>query len=104
MDYGRLYLTWCHRQPLQLFEEDGFLESLETRDYELVLALQSLCLRFAARTDQNESSEEARSMADTSYRLAMERIARGEVQLSTLQTLCVLSMVDFTGLYQAMPV
>ncbi|KAK2601378.1 hypothetical protein N8I77_010833 [Diaporthe amygdali] len=36
-------------------------------------------------------------MADMSHRLAMERIAQGDVQLSTLQTLCLLSMVDFTG-------
>lgn len=91
-------MIWCHRQPLQLFEEDNFLDSLDTRDHELVLALQSLCLRFAVGTNQNENAEKARSMADMSYRLVMERIAQGEVQLSTLQTLCVLSMVDFTGL------
>jgi hypothetical protein len=81
-----------------LFEEDSFLDSLDTRDHELMLALQSLCLRFAAGTNQVENSERTRSMADMSYRLVMERIAQGEVQLSTLQTLCVLSMVDFTGL------
>lgn len=96
-DYGRLYMTWCHRQPLQLFEEDSFLDSLDTRDHELMLALQSLCLRFAAGTSQVDNSERTRSMADMSYRLVMERIAQGEVQLSTLQTLCVLSMVDFTA-------
>lgn len=91
-------MTWCHRQPLQLFEEDNFLDSLATRDHELIMALQSLSLRFAAGTTEKEISEKTKSLADMSYRLVMERVAQGEVQLSTLQTLCVLSMVDFTGL------
>lgn len=98
-DYGRLYLIWCNRQPLELFEEESFLDSLETRDRELILALKCLALPFAPETNPAENARKTHSMADMSHRLVMEKIAQGEVQLSSLQTLCLLSMVDFTGLW-----
>ena len=97
---SRLYLTWCNYQPLPLFgQESVFLETINTRDAELVLAIQAVALRF-------NSSDLVAGLSLDSYihecaqkarNLVMERISRGSVELSTLQTLCLLAIFDFTG-------
>lgn len=83
---------------LVLFEHDTFLDSLDSRGHELTLALKSFCLLFALGISPDENEQEMKYIFDISYRLVMEKTAQGNVQLSTLQTLCLLSMVDFTGL------
>ncbi|RJE21838.1 hypothetical protein PHISCL_05822 [Aspergillus sclerotialis] len=95
-DLGDLYLTWCHNQPLALFNRNTFIESLPRRDRELVLALQALALRFPPGSFKPQTHDELGSMAKESRNIVMSRIADGQVNLSTLQTLCLLSVVDFT--------
>lgn len=94
---GLSYLTWCHNQPLFMFNQDTFQESLRTRDRELLLALQALTLRFPPGSMNPRKQEKLNSMATEARHVVMNRIADGQVRLSTLQTLCVLSVVDFTG-------
>ena len=96
-ELGHLYLIWCHNQPLVLFDANTFVESLPRRDRELILALQTLALRFPPGSLKPQDQERLSSMAKESRNIVMNRLADGQVNLSTLQTLCILSMVDFTG-------
>ncbi|OAA44140.1 hypothetical protein NOR_03868 [Metarhizium rileyi] len=94
---GRLYLTWCHGQPIKLFSPDTFLESLTFRDLELILALQTLSLRYPPCALTPQKREKLDSMEKEARSAVMSRIANSETELSTLQTLCILSMVEFAG-------
>ncbi|KAH8896205.1 hypothetical protein GQ53DRAFT_14079 [Thozetella sp. PMI_491] len=95
LEVGRSYLNWCHRQPFSFFQEDGFLESLKNRDREVILALQSVCMRLSPEVSGDHRDERILAIATVSRRLVMSRLAQGKVELSTLQTLCLLSLVDF---------
>ncbi|CAH0052324.1 unnamed protein product [Clonostachys solani] len=84
-DMGRLYLTWCHGQPISLFDESSFLSSLKFRDPELLCAIGALTERFPPRSLTDHSKELMESLSQRSRRAVMDKIANGEVQLSTLQ-------------------
>ncbi|KAF5530808.1 c6 transcription factor [Fusarium mexicanum] len=43
---GQLYQTWCHNQPVYLFRQEDFLDTLKDRDKELQLAVKMLSYRF----------------------------------------------------------
>lgn len=94
---GRLYLTWCHGQPVTLFNAETFLESLPFRDKELILALQTFSLRFPPGNLTPQKRERLDGMEREARSIVMTKIADAEVELSTLQALCVLSMVEFAS-------
>lgn len=94
---GRLYLTWCHAQPIILFDADLFLNSLEFRDKELVLALQSFGLRYPPGVLTAQQRQRIAFTERESKKLVMNRVADSDIQLSTLQTLCLLSLSEFAG-------
>lgn len=94
---GYAYLTWCHAQPVILFQEDVFLDSLGSRDRALLLVVQALGLRFPPRTLTPRKRQRLSDMAQASRRLAMEAVVNSEVELSTVQTLCLVSMIEFAG-------
>lgn len=94
---GQLYLTWCHRQPLALFDSETFLDSLPYRDRQLQLALQALSLRFPPGSLTDHKRERLSAMAKASHRHAMDTVLSSRVSLSTLQALCLLSMIEFAG-------
>lgn len=96
-DLDHLYLTWCHNQPLAMFNKDTFAESLPERDHELILALQALAFRFPPGSLTPQRCEQLGSMAKEARYIAMNRVTDGQVRPSTLQTLCLLSLIDFTG-------
>ncbi|KPM36566.1 hypothetical protein AK830_g9984 [Neonectria ditissima] len=95
LEAGQLYLTWCHNQPIALFKEEGFSNTLKDRDGEVVLAIKALSLRFPPGSMSSQAKYGLEEMAKTSRRLVLDRIADGHVRLSTLQTLCLLSQIDF---------
>ncbi|KAF9870561.1 hypothetical protein CkaCkLH20_11867 [Colletotrichum karsti] len=94
---GRLYLTWCHSQPIILFSEDAFLSSISSRDPELILSLEALALRFPPGSLTPQIEEKLQNKAKSARRMVMERVLEGNVELSTLQSLCLLSMFDFAS-------
>ena len=93
----QLYFKWCHNQPITLFREDAFLESLKSRDYELLLALQALGLRFTENQATPAMRERLDGMATLSRQRTMDCVVNGRVKLSTLQSLCLLSLIDMAG-------
>ncbi|UNI24498.1 hypothetical protein JDV02_010238 [Purpureocillium takamizusanense] len=92
---GQAYLTWCHSQPIVLFRADNFLDTIASRDRHLLLALQALSLRFPPGNLTSEIQERLTTMANISRGLAMNSVIHSQVELSTLQTFCLLSLVDF---------
>ncbi|KAH6696840.1 hypothetical protein F5X68DRAFT_257167 [Plectosphaerella plurivora] len=97
MDMGRLYLTWCHDQPITLFSQATFLQSLPSRAPELVLSLESLSLRFPPGSMTSQTERVIEVKAATARRMIMDRVTEGRVELSTLQSMCLLSLFDFAS-------
>lgn len=89
------YLRYCHKQPLWLFDEEDLLKP-EQCSQEVIFGILALALRysenpfFAGRIDKLclEYAESARG-------LIMLRIAQGNAQLATIQSLCLLALANF---------
>ncbi|KAF7125923.1 hypothetical protein CNMCM5793_002282 [Aspergillus hiratsukae] len=83
-----LYMKYCHRQPVWCFnfEEHGDLESLPE---ELICSIIALTARFS------HDGEHGQHHADTAKSLIMLRIANGTVELSTIESLCLLAYSSF---------
>lgn len=94
---GEMYLTWCHKQPMELFDEETFMSSLSHRDQELILALQALGSRFPPGSLTKTKQDHLESLAKDSRQMVMDKVVKGETTLSSIQTLCILSCYNFTG-------
>ncbi|KAE8163821.1 putative Zn(II)2Cys6 transcription factor [Aspergillus tamarii] len=91
---AQLYLSFCNYQPLPLFDPEDFIETIATRDPELILAIKAISLRFEREVEVAEARilEYAKNARST----VMDRINNGNLELSTLQTLCLLAMFEFS--------
>ncbi|VUC25671.1 unnamed protein product [Clonostachys rosea] len=83
-----LYFRFCHRQPIWCFERD------EVSDYgslpeELICSILTLTSRFSERQDQ------AALYSKNAKSLILRRIANGQVELTTIESLCLLSCSSF---------
>ncbi|KAJ5292959.1 uncharacterized protein N7443_008912 [Penicillium atrosanguineum] len=93
-----LYRIFCNFQPLPLFPREGSYASLASRDPELVLAMEALGVRFLGRGVQDsQTNEQITFKTKMASQLVMARLTEGNVELSTIQTLCLLSMLEFTA-------
>ncbi|CAG9951581.1 unnamed protein product [Clonostachys rosea f. rosea IK726] len=92
---GELYLQWCHDQPISLFRKDKVLSTLGSRDQEIQLAISALAARFPPGDFKAEKRQGVASAVRSCRKLVTDRITNGKVRLSTLQCLCILSMVGF---------
>ncbi|KAJ5550125.1 transcriptional regulator family: Fungal Specific TF [Penicillium sp. DV-2018c] len=94
---AELYLTYCNGQPLLLFPLRTSLASLKTRVPELLLAIEALGARFRERGVSDQTLQtNIKSKTERAAQITMMRVASGTVELSTIQTLCLLSMLEFT--------
>lgn len=97
---AELYLLYCDSQPLPLFHRDNFLSNLQTRDTELIFSIMALGFRFSyAYHTRTDSVALVNGYAEAARGLVMKRLSEGPVELSTLQCLCILSLVDFTSTF-----
>jgi hypothetical protein len=95
-----IYALNCDCQPLALFQRDHLMKTYGEREVELVCALLAWTLRFAEETDPLYAYiESATIYVDMARAGAMYKITQGQVELSTLQTLCIIGLLDFTGMY-----
>jgi len=99
LSIAELYLQYCDSQPLPLFHRESFLRTLESRDPEVIYGMMALSVRFAEDSyrDTTELVKLVSGYAEVARSLVMKRISEGPVELSTLQSLCLLSLVDFTS-------
>lgn len=68
------------------------------RDPELLLAIEALGVRFRQQgVDDKDVQLDIKRKTEKACGMVMIRLASGTVELSTIQTLCLLSMLEFTG-------
>jgi hypothetical protein len=90
---AKTYLQFCDCQPLPLFHRPTFLQTLQYRDPEVLFSVLALAVRFenTDRFDSAGHTEAARTRVS-------KRVFEGKVELSTIQTLCLLTLIDFAGM------
>lgn len=93
---ARLFLKYCHCQPLPLFLPNSFISTFTSRDLELRLCVAGLSLRFDADTPAPAGQD---GPCDTYLQMArsmvMRKVTQGPIDLSTLQSLSLLALADF---------
>lgn len=99
LSIAELYLLYCESQPLPLFHRTTFVRTLGGRDPEITYAVLALSVRFSEDlyTNDDELVDMVNSYAEVARGLVTKRVWEGPVELSTLQSLCLLSLVDFTS-------
>lgn len=99
MPVAEAYLTYCDCQPLPLFHSPSFLGSLEDRDPEVVFAVLALASRFSDQPSFREDHEDqVEHLLESARAIVSKRVLRGTVEMSTIQSLCLMSLVDFTSM------
>ncbi|KAH8649721.1 hypothetical protein BGZ60DRAFT_389605 [Tricladium varicosporioides] len=97
---AQAYLRFCDCQPLPLFHHQSFLQTLQQRDDEILLSVLGLATRFCGDLPLYLGQSQTR-LADGHVRAArgivFKKVLDGTVELSTIQSLCLLSLVDFTN-------
>lgn len=93
----RSYFAWCHKQPIIIFSEARLEQVCQTCDPSLLLAVQSLSLRFPPETMTWEKQSNLDSMATSSRRQVMSRLGNNDVDISDIQALCLLSIIGFNS-------
>ncbi|KAH8805010.1 hypothetical protein F5884DRAFT_438967 [Xylogone sp. PMI_703] len=96
-EVAKKYLLYCDCQPLPLFSPNTLLQSLKNRKPEVLLSILALALRFIEGFDANTDIQHINNYAEDARRIVMKSVTDGEVELATLQTLCLLSLVDFSS-------
>jgi hypothetical protein len=94
---GKTYLTFCADQPLPLFPRDGFVESLLNRTDATLFAIIATSLRHAHRFEDTSHYQDSLTFRDAAHSKVMAEIGHGNVDLHTLQALCLVVFLDFTS-------
>ncbi|CAG9984590.1 unnamed protein product [Clonostachys byssicola] len=93
---AELYLTFCWCQPLPLFEPSGFIASFSSRQPEVIYAVSALAIKHVSpsQAEDDDHGTKSAGYAQVAYQLVMRRIAEGEVELPTIQAICLLALFD----------
>jgi hypothetical protein len=92
-----LYFQYCHKQPLWLFDP-GDLAIPENCRSEVVFGILSLALRYSNNPAlEGRVDQLCRQYAETARSYAMLRVGQGKVNLSTLQSFCLIAMAEYIG-------
>jgi len=97
-----LYLTYLNCQPLPLFSPQYLTETLASRDDELLLSIFVAAARFSplvGAASDPISSPAGEEIANDATKLVMRKVSQGPVELSTIQSLCILSLREFNRKY-----
>lgn len=85
-----LYFKFCHRQPIWCLERED-IEDYACIPEELAYSILALTSRFCDKRDQMQL------YGNIAKTLIMLRIANGSVDLTTIESLCLLSYSSFIG-------
>lgn len=91
------YLQYCDCQPLPLFQRSSFIRTLKDRRPEVLLSILAIALRLTE--DQQSRNNHARlttGYVEAARTIVSKQVFEGAVELSTIQALCLLTIVDFT--------
>lgn len=78
------------------------MQSLNSRDPEIILSIVALAMRFADSAfihGIEDLDQRSRDLAEKVHTIVMKRVSNGPIELSTLQCLCLLSLIDFASRY-----
>ena len=92
-----MYLRYCDSQPLPLFHRQSFVETLGDRNPELILSILALALRYTDERVVGRKDHEVTGYVEAARKIVSKKVFHGTVELSTIQSLCILALVDFTG-------
>lgn len=87
-----VYFKYCHRQPIWCFERE------DIGDY-AILPEELACSILALTSHFSKSRNQQRLYGDNAKTLIMLLIANGTVELTTIESLCLLSYSSFIGKY-----
>jgi hypothetical protein len=100
LNAAETYLLYCDCQPLPLFHRSTFIRNHKDRDPEVLFALLALTLRFIEDPQlYGNQASVVRGYVEAARTLISKKIFDGAVELSTLQALCLLSLVDFSSMF-----
>ncbi|KEF60716.1 uncharacterized protein A1O9_02277, partial [Exophiala aquamarina CBS 119918] len=88
------YFSYCHRQPLWLFDSERDLDA-DTCCEELLLSVLALTAQHCDGTEPAGTIKPPEIYANACRNLIMLRIAGGNVTISALQSLCLLAYANF---------
>jgi hypothetical protein len=75
------------------------MQKLKEREPEVLFSLLGLALRFNEDGPYYEDqATPVKDYVEAARALVMKRVMDGAVELSTIQSLCLLSLIDFTGM------
>ncbi|KAM0147739.1 hypothetical protein ACHAPG_010399 [Botrytis cinerea] len=95
---AKTYLLYCDCQPLPVFCRNRFVETINERDPEVIFSILALAIRFSDDDMfRDNQSELITGYVEAAQSIISARIFGGRIELSTLQSLCLLSLVDFTN-------
>lgn len=80
-----------------MFHTDSFLETLRDRDAEILFCILALALRFCDDPSLRATDEVILEYVEAARTLVAKKVFDGTVELSTIQSLCLMSLVDFTS-------
>ncbi|KAJ5777681.1 hypothetical protein N7520_000927 [Penicillium odoratum] len=90
-----LYFKYCHKQPLWLFDADE-LSIPETCRNEVIFGTLSLALRYSNNPFlEGRTDKMCRHYAEAARSYIMFRIAQGTVDLSTIKSLCLITLAEY---------
>ena len=90
-------MAYFDSQPLPVFHRQSFLQTLGDRDPEVLFAILALALRYTDKLATGHRDQEVAGYVEASRNIVSKKVFHGTVELSTIQALCLLSLVDFTG-------
>lgn len=98
MRVAEIYLQYCDCQPLPIFHRPSFLQTLKERQHEVLFAILALTLRFQDNgSPSNVKAELIAKYLEVARTICHKKMFDGVVDLATIQTLIILTLVDFTG-------
>ena len=84
-------------QPLWLFDPEDF-SPVEESQPELILAVLALAVRYSTHEFfEGQTQTMSQRYAESTRKYIMDQIAEGTVQLSTIQSLCLLALANFVA-------
>lgn len=90
----RLYFDYCHRQPIWCFERDEIKDTGSVPEH-LVCSILALTARFSHR------KEALQRYGSSARQLIMHCVVNGTVDITVLESLCLLSYSSFIGMIYA---
>lgn len=100
VELAHTFLLYCNAQPLPLFHPDNFVTTFPNRPFEVVYGVLAMAFRFtdkACEVPWNGSLPGARECRQAAHQLAMSDVSTALIELSTIQTLCLLALIDLNG-------